>query len=159
MNGDVVKIDHSRQDLRELDDLGHKALKSVKIMDLVINGATLMSVNKDTLRGIIRVILTGAAAEISKLQKCRDGCKIDCLLEKYNQVVEERDRYKKLLDAACRKIYDEMGCPAETPDNPSWLECDGEAEECGDDREPWECWERLFSQRLQEWKKVGNHDA
>lgn len=65
----TVKIDHGSEDLKKLDELGEKALQSAKLMDLVVNGATLMSVNKDTLRGIIRVILTGAAAEVTHLQE------------------------------------------------------------------------------------------
>lgn len=63
----TVKIDRSREDLVKLDVLGESALKSAKLMDLIVNGATLMSVNKDTLRGIIRVIITGAAAEVEWL--------------------------------------------------------------------------------------------
>ena len=145
-----VKIERNREDLKRLDKLGEDALKSPRLMNLIVNGATLMSVNKDTLRGIIRVILTGAAAEIHRLQKCRDGGKIDCLLEKYNQAVEERDRNKKLLDVACQRLYSEIGCPSEGPNVPEWPECDGEAERCGDDREVFECWEKFFAEKLRE---------
>ena len=133
-----VKIERNREDLKRLDKLGEDALKSPRMMDLIVNGATLMSVNKDTLRGIIRVILTGAAAEIHRLQTCRDGCKADCI------------RNKKLLDMACQRLYSEIGCPAKGQDGPSWPECDGEAERCGDARETFECWEKFFAEKLQE---------
>ncbi|WP_195199255.1 hypothetical protein [Faecalispora jeddahensis] len=63
----TVKIDRSRNNLKKLDELGEKALKSAKLMNLVVNGETLIGVNKDTLRGIIRVILMGAAAEVERL--------------------------------------------------------------------------------------------
>jgi hypothetical protein len=66
---ETVKISRDREDLIKLDVLGESALKSTKLMDLIVNGATLMSVNKDTLRGIIRVIITGAAAEVTHLQE------------------------------------------------------------------------------------------
>lgn len=65
---DKIKIDRDYAELRRLDELGEAALKSPKLMALVVNGATLMSVNKDTLRGIIRVLLTGAAAEVTRLE-------------------------------------------------------------------------------------------
>lgn len=84
----TVKIDRSRDDLKRLDELGEKALKSAKLMDWVVNGETLMGVNKDTLRGIIRVILTGAAAEVSRLTVERDAAIAlhkDCAAE-LNQV-------------------------------------------------------------------------
>ena len=65
----------------------------------------------------------------------------------------ETSNYKILLDMACKKIYDEIGCPAEMSNPPSWPECDGEAEKCGNDHEPWECWEKLFLQRFREENK------
>ncbi|MDU6307295.1 MAG: hypothetical protein E6579_11595 [Clostridium sp.] len=84
----TVRIDRSRDDLKKMDELGEKALKSTEFMDLVVNGGTLMGVNKDTLRGIIRVILTGAAAEVSRLTVERDAAIAlhkDCAAE-LNQV-------------------------------------------------------------------------
>lgn len=62
-----IKINRDIDELRHLDDLGEAAMKSPKLMDLIVNGATLMSVNKDTLRGIIRVIITGADAEVEQM--------------------------------------------------------------------------------------------
>ena len=48
-------------------------------------------------------------AEVERLQKCRDGCKIDCLLEQYNQAQEqisklkaEKARAENALELACR---------------------------------------------------------
>ena len=63
---DKVKLEH-RPDLDKLDKLGEEAVQSPRRMDLIVNGATLMSVKKDTLRGVIRVLLTGAGAQIVKL--------------------------------------------------------------------------------------------
>lgn len=53
--------------------------------------------------------LPALLAEAERLQKCRDGCKIDCLLEQYNQAQEqisklkaEKARAEKALELACR---------------------------------------------------------
>ena len=56
----MIKVEYNRPDLKKLDELGTEALKSESTMNLVANGATLMSVNKDTLRGIIRTLLERA---------------------------------------------------------------------------------------------------
>jgi hypothetical protein len=53
-----MKIEH-RADLDELDKLGKSALEDEMLINLILNGATLMSVNKDTLRGIIRILMEG----------------------------------------------------------------------------------------------------
>lgn len=61
----------NREDLNELDRLGKEALNDDKLMELVLNGATLMSVNKDTLRGIIRMLIkkTTRGEELFKLMQ------------------------------------------------------------------------------------------
>ena len=61
----------NRNDLNELDRLGKEALNDDKLMELVLNGATLMSVNKDTLRGIIRMLIkkTTRGEELFKLMQ------------------------------------------------------------------------------------------
>lgn len=65
-----MKIE-SRDDLNKLDELGKDALNDDKLMELVLNGATLMSVNKDTLRGIIRMLIkkTTRGEELFKLMQ------------------------------------------------------------------------------------------
>jgi hypothetical protein len=67
----VVKIRKDLPHLKRLDQLGEEAMKSQEIMDLVVNGATLNSVNKDMLRGIIRVIITDAAVQLDGLERRR----------------------------------------------------------------------------------------
>lgn len=48
-------------------------------------------------------------AELERLQKCRDGCKIDCLLDEYNKVVAERVTLKSINSALeSDKINSEM---------------------------------------------------
>jgi len=42
---------------------------------------------------------------VERLQKCRDGCKIDCLLKEYNKIVSERNTLKKALEAAKEDIH------------------------------------------------------
>lgn len=61
----------NREDLKRMDDLGKTALEDGKLMELVLNGATLMSVNKDTLRGIIRMLIkkTTRGEELFKLMQ------------------------------------------------------------------------------------------
>lgn len=61
-----IKVSRDYAELKCLDDLGEAALKFPKLMDLIVNGRTLMSVKKDMLRGIIRVIITGAGAEVEQ---------------------------------------------------------------------------------------------
>lgn len=61
----------NRNDLNKLDELGKESLNDDKLMGLVLNGATLMSVNKDTLRGIIRTLVrnTTRGEELFKLMQ------------------------------------------------------------------------------------------
>lgn len=126
-----VKIDRNVAELRKLDELGEETLKSPKLMNLVINGATLMSVNKDTLRGIIRVILTGAAAEITAKDQ-----KISIL--------------EKALESACNDIADEQ-CPNEfdlytcekCPD------CPHDRELHTDSERDMHCWFDYYIQKVQ----------
>lgn len=40
------------------------------------------------------------SAEVERLRKCRDGCKIDCLLDKYNEAQEQIAALKSELHAA-----------------------------------------------------------
>lgn len=61
---EMMKIEN-RDDLDELDRLGKEALNDDKLMGLVLNGATLMSVKKDILRGIIRALV----AEVERLKR------------------------------------------------------------------------------------------
>ena len=132
---ETIKIDRSRNDLKKLDELGEKALKSGKLMDLVVNGATIMSVNKDTLRGIIRVIITGAAAEVEQLKAENEqnaayaeiykdicdkyGKNFGALLDKAKALQIEnaklkakKDRAEKALELACDDAADGC-CPYE----------------------------------------------
>lgn len=49
--------------------------------------------------------LIDMAAEAHRLQKCRDGCKIVCLLDEYNKVVAERDTLKTALKLEVEESY------------------------------------------------------
>ena len=58
----------NREDLKRMDDLGKTALEDGKLMELVLNGATLMSVNKDTLRRML-IKKTTRGEELFKLMQ------------------------------------------------------------------------------------------
>lgn len=73
----MIKVEYNRPDLKKLDELGTEALNSESTMNLVANGATLMSVNKDTLRGIIRILL-----ERMRWIPCSEKMPEDCLSER-----------------------------------------------------------------------------
>jgi len=61
-----VVIDLKRDDLQELDKLGEAALKSPTLMNLIVNGATLMGVKKDILRGVIRKLIGQPEDKVQK---------------------------------------------------------------------------------------------
>ena len=53
--------------------------------------------------------LVDMTAEAHRLQKCRAGCKIDCLLNEYNKAVAERDILRTAVKLAVEESY---GTPA-----------------------------------------------
>jgi len=63
--------------------------------------------------------------ELERLKLCRHNCKIDCLLESYNRVVEERDALRKAREPRLLTAADF----ADNPDVdehgflPCWVEC------------------------------------
>ena len=63
--------------------------------------------------------------ELERLKLCRHNCKVDCLLESYNRVVEERDALRKEREPRLLTAADF----ADNPDAdeygflPCWVEC------------------------------------
>ncbi len=107
-DGEMMEIEN-RDDLNKLDRLGKEALSDDKLMGLVLNGATLKSVKKDILRGIIRVLLTKVErltveneqnanyAEIYKDICDKHGKNFRTLLDKAKVLQTENTTLKKVL--------------------------------------------------------------
>ena len=70
-------------------------------------------------------LLKAQDEELERLKLCRHNCKIDCLLESYNRVVEERDALRKAREPRLITAADFADNP-DVDDRgyiPCWVEC------------------------------------
>lgn len=116
-----VKIEHGRPWMDKMDKLGEDAIQSEKVLDIIINGPTAMSISKETLRGVIRVLLTGAAAEVTAAENA--------------------------LKDACEYLGENGECPEAAIGGTGWPECDGENGACGDIGTVADCWKWYFTEK------------
>ena len=88
-----------RHDLKVCDEAADKAMQSELVMDMILTGPTLMSVTKNTLRGIIRkqqMKLDRLTAEMDSLKQSKEALENDLIIAKMNleHMEAERDELK-----------------------------------------------------------------
>ena len=89
----------------------------------------------DTMKDALTLIkaLDVTPEELERLKLCRHECKVDCLLESFNRVVEERDALLKDREPRVIAWHEVIGAALEC--RPVYIEVkDSEDKEPGDDR-------------------------